>query len=394
MELSTFNQLLTPLGQEILSAAAELSPREADFLKHFQTLSRRYPREIARAGLEIAITRMEAAHKFPHSEKLYFTSEALQQASSYAVSCHRAKRYKGFDAILDLGCSAGGDSLTLAQIAPTFGIDRDGLRLRMAGANARALGLRAEFIQADLLDPLPTRLFKQARRYGLFFDPARREAHRRIWSVEHYLPPLSTLRSWLPHYPALGVKISPGVKMEAINEYEAEIEFVSLNGELKEAVLWFGPFTSTRRRATLLPGEHTLTGLPDKVQQNLGVAPRAYLYEPDPAILRAGLVQDLARQLHAAQLDPDIAYLTADNLIPTPFARAWEIEAWFPFQLKRLRSYLRTRQVGKVTVKKRGSPLQPEALIRDLRLQGEAERVVFLTHHNGQPIVIVGYPKQ
>jgi hypothetical protein len=117
--------------------------------------------------------------------------------------------------------------------------------------------------------------------------------------------------------------------------------------------------------------------------------PLAYLYEPDPAVLRAGLVIDLAAQLGAFQLDPDIAYLTAEEQQPTPFARAWEIEAWFPFGLKRLRSYLRERQVGRVTVKKRGSPLQPEALINDLRLSGDQERVVFLTHLRGAPIVLI-----
>ncbi len=101
---------------------------------------------------------------------------------------------------------------------------------------------------------------------------------------------------------------------------------------------------------------------------------------------------DLAAQLGAYQLDPDIAYLTAEEQQPTPFARAWAIEAWFPFGLKRLRYYLRERQVGLVTVKKRGSPLQPEALINDLRLSGDQERVVFLTHLRGAPVVLIGRP--
>jgi hypothetical protein len=68
------------------------------------------------------------------------------------------------------------------------------------------------------------------------------------------------------------------------------------------------------------------------------------------------------------------------------------VEDWFPFGLKRLRSYLRQRGIGRVVVKKRGSPLQPEALIHDLRLQGEQERVLFLTQLRGKPIVIVALP--
>ena len=114
-----------------------------------------------------------------------------------------------------------------------------------------------------------------------------------------------------------------------------------------------------------------------------------YIYEPDPAILRAGLVTVVGEQLNAAQLDPEIAYLTGDMLIETPFARVWEVEDWLPFQLKRLRATLRERNVGRATVKKRGSPLVPEELIRDLRLEGEEEKVLFLTQMQGKPIVVI-----
>ena len=176
--------------------------------------------------------------------------------------------------------------------------------------------------------------------------------------------------------------------------YPAEIEFVSYKGELKEAVLWFGPLKTASRRATILPGPHTLTPNPSENILASIRKPLRYIYEPDPAILRAGLVRDLAQNLGAFQLDPDIAYLTADQKASTPYARVWEIEDWFPFQLKRTRAYLRERNIGRVVVKKRGSPLQPEALIRDLRLKGDGERVVFLTQLRGRPIVIIAYPNQ
>jgi hypothetical protein len=71
----------------------------------------------------------------------------------------------------------------------------------------------------------------------------------------------------------------------------------------------------------------------------------------------------------------------------------WAVEDWFPFQLKRLRSTLRERGIGQVVVKKRGSPLQPETLIRDLRLTGDQKRVIFLTHLRGRPIVVICQPE-
>ena len=184
------------------------------------------------------------------------------------------------------------------------------------------------------------------------------------------------------------MKISPGVKLEQLQAYDAEVEFISLHGELKEAVLWFGPFKSAARRATVLPGPHTLEG---GFSGSLPLStPKAYLFEPDPSILRAGLVAALGARLDASQLDPDIAYLTADLPASTPFARLWAVRDWFPFTLKRLRSYLRERGIGQVVIKKRGSPLEPERLLRDLRLHGEAQAVIFLTHLRGRPIVVIG----
>jgi hypothetical protein len=222
---------------------------------------------------------------------------------------------------------------------------------------------------------------------GMFFDPERRANHHRVYSVSEYTPSLAVVNSWLGRVSGLGVKISPGVDLVELADFNAEVEFISLNGELKEAVLWFGSLKSTSRRATILPGGYTLTV--DHQDKLLLSEPRAYLYEPDPAILRAGFVEMLGTRLDAFQLDPQIAYLTGDHLHESPFARVWPVEDWMPFQLKRLRAYLRERGIGKVTVKKRGSPLQPEELIRDLRLDGNEEKTLFLTQLQDRPIVVI-----
>jgi hypothetical protein len=411
MDLSSLHALLGPAGQEALRAASDLQPREVDFLRNFQELSRSFPESLARPALEIAILRREAAAKFPFAEKLYFTREALEQASAWPVAAYRSKRYRSNGPLLDLGCSVGGDMLALSEVALTIGIDIDPLRLEMARANLGALGRadRAAFLHADLKLPLPLsfepRLGNSGPEPAIFFDPARRLSDRRIRSVHGYNPPLEVVKSWLNAIPAVGVKISPGVDMNELLEYQSEVEFISLDGDLKEAMLWFGPLQTATRRATLLPGGHTLATEQVATEQvateqvaaeqeiRLPISePRGWLFEPDPAVLRAGLVATLGARLDAAQLDPDIAYLTADQQRPTPFARAWVVEDWFPFGLKRLRAYLRQRNIGRLTVKKRGSPLQPEALIRDLRLSGDEERVLFLTHLRGRPIVVVAQP--
>ncbi len=334
--------------------------------------------------------RKEAQKKFPQADKMYFTREALEQASPYRVSSYRAGRFQEFNNLVDLACSIGSDTLNMGRMVATTGMDKDALRLAMAQANADSLGLAdgINFIQADLNDPLP---IKSNDNIGFFFDPGRRTGGRRVYAVKDYEPPLEIISAWLDRFSALGVKISPGVDKSDIMDFEAELEFVSLGGELKEALLWFGSLKTTKCRATVLPGPHTMTG--DERPGSLPLSePMTYIYEPDAAVIRAGLVAKLGDQLSASQLDPDIAYLTAEQENPNPFSRIWEVEDWLPFNLKRLREYLRARNVGQVTVKKRGSPLQPEELIRMLRLEGENQRVLFLTHLDGAPITIVCYP--
>jgi len=118
--------------------------------------------------------------------------------------------------------------------------------------------------------------------------------------------------------------------------------------------------------------------------------PRRFLYEPDGAVIRAHLVEQVGQLLSASKIDDEIAYLTSDRAQSTPFASCYAIDDYFPFQLKRLRAYLRQRGIGSVTIKKRGSPLDPDELRRRLRLSGDGHCIVFLTQVQGQPTVLVG----
>ncbi len=387
MDLEQFRLLLEPAGQEALAAASILAPQEKDFLADLQGLEKLFPRETARAALAIAILRREAEAKFPPeiARRLYMTRSAMEQATSWQVAAYRSSRFSGFQSVLDLGCSIGGDSIHLARQGHVTGVDLDELRLAMAIANFRALDLRASFLRADLTEPLP---FSPHPGQAIFFDPARRTGHRRAFSIGDYQPPLEIVSGWLTSWPSMGVKISPGVDLEELSGMDCELEFISENGDLKEAVLWFGDLRTIERRATVLPGPHTL--VQDASLEQKGPAPpEAYLVEPDPAVIRAGLVTTLGARLGAQQLDLTIAYLTCSHSIETPFARFWPVEDWLPFNLKKLRAYCRSRNIGRVTVKKRGSPITPEQLITALRLKGDEERVLVLTRFDDRPIVIV-----
>lgn len=393
MDLETFNWILSPQGQALLAELAARPLREGDMLREMERLRRRVPAERARAVLELALLRRRASAKFPAAERLYFTREALEQASAAPVAAHRATRLAPRGHVADLGCGIGGDTLALAAAgARVTAVERDPLRLAIAHANAEALGLseRIEWRLSDLAVAAPPLAD------ALFSDPGRRAGGQRRFHVESYDPPLSRVLAWRAHTPALAVKVAPGIDPAALPA-DAEIEFVSLDGELKEAVIWCGPLAQVARRATLLRAKangqvatHTLWAGRRAVHPSAPLAePDAFLYEPDPAVIRAGLVTDLAVQLGAAQLDPTIAYLTAPTCMATPFARAWRVLEWFPFSLKRLRARLRELGAGAVTVKKRGSPLDSDALARQLSGPGTRPLVVALTQVRGRPAAVL-----
>jgi methylase of polypeptide subunit release factors len=168
MNLETFNWLLTTDGQALLAEAMANDLSDAAQLRELMRLRRLATPERASAAYEIAVLRRRAAAKFGTAERLYFTREALEQASGERIATYRAGRYQAYGTIADLCCGVGGDTLALAGVANVIAVDRDPLRLAMAAANARALGLanRISFVEADLEQIPPPDAA------AIFFDPA------------------------------------------------------------------------------------------------------------------------------------------------------------------------------------------------------------------------------
>lgn len=384
MNLTLFRSLLSPDGQRLLAEAAMCDLSDAARLRTITRLRRGAPADLATAALETAILRQRARAKFAGASTMYFTREALEQATAELVARHRAARFRGCEQVVDLGCGIGGDSLALAREARIIGVERDPLRLAMARENARALGIggRTDWVRGDIDGGGPV-LAEAA-----FVDPVRRTADgRRVFDADAYDPPLRDVLGWRGRFRSMAVKVAPGIRDEDVAELPGEVEFVAEGNDLKEAVLWIGAVAGEGRRATLLPSGATLAAVVEAPAASAPVG--RVLYEPNAAVIRAHLIGTLARMLDAWQIDPTIAYLSADKVRPTPFARAWMVEAVLPFGVDRVRRHLRSLGVGRVTVKKRGSPLEPEAFARLLRLRGREERTVVLTRELGRPVALI-----
>ena len=389
LDPATFDQLLSPLGERALHAATALAPTDANCLAVSDRLRKQFPPALARAAIETVLLRKKAAVKFSRADRMFFTREALEVASGETVSRYRAERFRAFAVVGDFACGVGGDVIGLASAGVRVeAVDRDPVRLRMAEANLAVYDLAASgrFHLADVLtDPLPAVP-------AAFADPGRRADGKRFLAVRDYLPPPHEVLKRLPPDFPIGFKLAPGVAVAELEPFGGEIEFISASGELKECALWLGGLRTTGRRATVLTREgdrHTLAA--EVTQYPSALAPvGAYLYDPDPAVTRAGLVPTLAASLGFAAVDYTVQLLTAGTHTPTPFATAYRVDDVLPFDAKKVSAALRGRNVGRVTVVNRGSLADVEAATRKWKLAGEEHRFVLLTREAGRQVAVVG----
>lgn len=91
-------------------------------------------------------------------------------------------------------------------------------------------------------------------------------------------------------------------------------------------------------------------------------------------------------------IDETIAYITGDEPYESPYTSGYEITDQLPFNMKKLKALLRERKVGVLTVKKRGSAVEPEELRRRMKLQGPNSATVFLTRVVSAPTMLIGHP--
>lgn len=382
---AALDALLSAEGQALLAGLAASPPTSGGEIALITRLRKQHPAALVAAAIETAELRRRAQSKFSNASRMYFTRAGLEQASSERMARHHATRYEPFDRIADLCCGIGGDLIGLAAARHVLAVDLDALHLRLAALNAAANGVENS-VETRLADVRDVDLTGVA---AVFVDPARRSSDRRF-SVGASEPALSWCFALAERGIAVGVKAAPGLPTD-VAPAGWEVEFVSERRELKECVLWSPALANVARRATILPERHTLTERRDAM---LDVRqPGRFLIDPDGAVTRAGLVKELGMALgNCWQIDDQIAFLSSDTAIETPFGRTLEIAASEPWGLGRLKQTLRALNVGSVDIRKRGSAVDVDEVQGKLKLSGSRAATVVLTRVRDKPWMFVCFP--
>jgi THUMP domain-containing protein/methyltransferase family protein len=376
--------LATPVGVEALAAAA--AQPDPDGLAAASALRARFPPDVAAAALtQVGFRRAARAKLGDRADGLLFTRAGLEQASRAAVAAHHADRFvaAGVRRVVDLGCGIGADALALLDAGlEVIAVEADPETAAIAQAN---LGDRAEVMIADAVELAPALLADPG--VAAFADPARRTSRGRSWRIEDLSPPWSFVETLLTGRRVAGVKLGPGLPHRAIPT-GVEAEWVSERGDTVEVALWAGAGSQPDSRVALLLPDDRLVIDPGAAALSVGPV-SAVLYEPAGAVTRAGGVAQLGAALGARLLHPDIAYLTADAVRPTPYATAFEVLEIHPYTEQTLRHWARERGIGTLEIKKRGLELDPAVLRKRLKLRGSASATVVLTRGEAGVLLLV-----
>ncbi len=362
---------------------AELKVQGGSELQIQQRLRDQFKPELVRAALTLAGLREKATVKFTQAESMWFDVKGLEQASSETVARHKARRFQG--RVWDFCCGIGADAIALAEAdCQVTGVDLVAANCLRATWNAEAYGVR------DRLETVAADIATISDRSGLLhIDPDRRPmAGKRVVRLEDCLPDLAVMQRLAQEFRGGAIKLSPasnfGGKFDG-----AEIELVSLHGECKEATIWFGELAQSEPfRATVLPAGETLAADPLSAWTNVGEL-GAYLFDPDPAIVRAGLVDVLAERLNLRRLDDAEEYLTGDELVQSPFVQTFQVLENLPNNEREVRAAFRSRQFGQLEIKCRHIPVQVEALRRKLSLEGSDPGVLVFARQAGRSRAVI-----
>ncbi|MCH2101563.1 MAG: class I SAM-dependent methyltransferase [Planctomycetes bacterium] len=320
-----------------------------------------FPKKVAEALGELRALRRRATYKFSQGLDMYFTRPLLEQASSESVAAYRARRFTeaGIEVVHDPCCGMGADSIALAHAGlQVHASDKDEVAVHFAEVNAKICGVDSvNWSVADASEVIPPQ-------GAIFLDPARRRGSRRIMDPNDWSPTPDQIGKLLKGRDAACLKLSPATDFDILLELfptPDEIEVISLKGEAKETLFWYGKLASgTERRSTCLPDEETFAG-PEQAQAPTGEI-GAHLYDPDPSLIRAGLLGAFAETHGLRTIDPEIAYLTGDEVIDSPFLSRMKVLGQESLDPRKMRKLLREFEVGTLHIRKRGIAERPGAL--------------------------------
>ncbi|MDN5764200.1 MAG: class I SAM-dependent methyltransferase [Humibacillus sp.] len=369
--------------------------------------------DLVAAALTQARLRARAVDKFgAFANAMLLTPDGLEQATRLPIAARHAHRYAaaGLGVVHDLGCGVGADAMAFAGLElEVHAVDADEVTAKVAAVNLRHWP--SATVTCARVEDVRLPSGAAAGRLGVWLDPARRISGvadargrtRRVFSLEAISPSWQQVLALAESVPATGVKLSPGLSHGAVPR-GCEAQWTSWKGEVLECAVWWGPLVTTTGRTAAVCSDtetHVVTeadaasgaGRP-ALRSVSDVGP--WLFEPDRAVIRAGLTGALVAAVDGAELDAGVGYVSGHTASEVPWARRFRVVEAMPLSTKSLARWLRDRGYDRVTIKKRGVTLDADLLRRQLKMTGRGkggtEATLVVTRIAGTQVALVVTP--
>ncbi len=389
-----FRLLTTEAGAALL---AEAEAMRAFGPAEIARLRRQAPAELAAAAIRLTLARRKAAGKFEQAGRMWLEPVAVEQATAEPVARHKAARFAAARAgsgagearsvVVDLCCGIGGDAIALAHGGPVLAVDLDAGMTRRARWNAEVYGVGGNVLAvrstAELM-PIPAGALVHLdpdRRAGAGEDRQNTRRNRPARAIEDYAPGPAFWTALRSQVRGGAIKLSPAADFASAFPVDSgcEVELISLRGECKEAAAWFGDLAESgcRRRATRLPEGATWSDRDSEPRESrdilrpMDINPLGeILFDPDPSLIRAGLLDGFARAHGLSRVAGGVDYLTGPDAITSPFLAGFAVQDVAPMDFRHLRRMIARHDVGALEIKVRGLAVTPESLRARLKPDG------------------------
>ncbi len=409
-ELGILRWLTGPLAVPVIERAQDLSSPALGApgtLATAAVLRRAFPdlsSDQCAAALTQASLRTLASARYGIEGARFLTRDGLEQATRPVIARRRAQiiAASGAARLVDLTAGLGFDASAFVSAGlDVTVVERSPQTACLLAANVPT----ARLVLGDATDA--SILAEATHGLGpgdvIFIDPARRDPSGRRTSdgsraqperdPERWSPPWSFVVSLARHH-RVCVKTTPSFPPGNVPP-GWHGEWTSMAGNSTEACLWSWPVFDAPRRAVRIVNaesdvaEFECTGTPGGT--NVEVV-GAWLHEPDPSIVKAGLIDDIAAVFGAWHLDRGSPWLSSDHPVTSPFLRSFAVKEALPSDPKSLRRALRERGVGTLTIKGRLTGIDPEALRKRLALDGPNTATIVIAVSQGRRITLLVTP--
>jgi len=395
MTLEEFEKLKDPEILDLIKSNEKKSPDS------FVLKNRNNKKIPARAVAEQIYCRKKAAKKLPEisSSNFLFKPVSLEQCSGEAAAKYKASLLSG-STLFDMTGGLGIDDIYFSQkFDLVIYCEQDLVISSIMEFNINQLNISNIKIfcnnSVELLKNYPDMSLE-----WIYLDPARRDEKKRSIDLEFCSPNIFEIKNLLfTKTKNICIKISPGFDItEAVNRFKElkKIIVVSVNKECKEILLFLeknyckspivqATVLNLNKKNFFIEKTFSLATSNKNISEDV----QQYIFEPDPAIIKAKLTASIADKFNLKFINETADYLTGKSGIENFPGRFFYVEHCSPFKPDKLKKYLKENSIKKANFAKRHFPLSVEELRKKIKVKEGGNDYFFFTKDKNEDLIYI-----